>query len=437
MYSFESQIFRDNSDQLFEKAKKLYPGGVNSPVRAFKAVHGSPLFIKKGEGAYIWDEDHNKYLDFCGSWGPLILGHNNPMVKEAILQAVQSGTTFGAPTTRDIEIGKLIIDNHRYIEKIRFVSSGTEAVMSAIRLARGFSGKSKIIKFEGCYHGHVDSLMVKAGSGLATFGVSSSAGIPEELAKETIVVPLNDLQAFINVMEEHNGTIAAVIIEPIPANNGLLIQDHNYLSWLRQLCDKHDVLLIFDEVISGFRVGFEGAAGYYSIEPDLITFGKIIGGGMPIGAFGGRAEIMDYLAPDGPVYQAGTLSGNPISLAAGVAALKELQRPSMYENMQRKTERIKSEINTFTKENGYEFRIESIASIFWMNFSNKRIFASSEIAEDSPEKFKIIHHYLLQRGIYIGPSSFEVGFVSDAHTDKDISFFVAQLKMAIEAAYKK
>jgi len=437
MYSFESQIFRDNSDQLFEKAKKLYPGGVNSPVRAFKAVHGSPLFIKKGEGAYIWDEDHNKYLDFCGSWGPLILGHNNPMVKEAILQAVQSSTTFGAPTTRDIEIGKLIIDNHRYIEKIRFVSSGTEAVMSAIRLVRGFSGKSKIIKFEGCYHGHVDSLMVKAGSGLATFGVSSSAGIPEELAKETIVVPLNDLQAFINVMEEHNGTIAAVIIEPIPANNGLLIQDHNYLSWLRQLCDKHDVLLIFDEVISGFRVGFEGAAGYYSIGPDLITFGKIIGGGMPIGAFGGRAEIMDYLAPDGPVYQAGTLSGNPISLAAGVAALKELQRPSMYENMQRKTDRIKTEINTLTKENGYEFRIESIASIFWMNFSNKRIFASSEIAEDSPEKFKIIHHYLLQRGIYIGPSSFEVEFVSDAHTDKDISFFVAQLKMAIEAAYKK
>jgi glutamate-1-semialdehyde 2,1-aminomutase len=436
MYSFHSQISRDNSDSLYEKAKLLYPGGVNSPVRAFKAVHGSPLFIKKGEGAYIWDEDHNKFLDFCGSWGPLILGHNNPMVKEAIMRAVDVGTSFGTPTIKDLEIGNLIINNHRYLEKIRFVSSGTEAVMSAIRLARGYTKRDKIIKFEGCYHGHVDSLMVKAGSGLATFGVTTSAGIPASFASETLVVPLNDLQAFMDVMDKKHNEIAAVIIEPVPANNGLLIQDHNYLSWIRKVCDKYGVLLIFDEVISGFRIGFEGAAGHYSIEPDIITFGKIIGGGMPVGAFGGRAEIMDYLAPDGPVYQAGTLSGNPVTLAAGVATLKEIQRPAFYERLERKTQKIKSEINTYAEANGIELRIEAIASIFWINFSNKRVFSSDQIPAIGVEKFKIIHHFLLQKGIYLGPSSYEVGFVSDAHSDKDIAYLIEVLKNAIEAAYR-
>jgi len=436
MYSYESRIFRETSDKLFEKAKVLYPGGVNSPVRAFKAVHGSPLFIKKGEGAYIWDEDHNKFLDFCGSWGPLILGHNNPMVKEAIIRAVDNGTSFGAPTNRDLEIGNLIIKNHRYIEKIRFVSSGTEAVMSAVRLARGYTGKNKILKFEGCYHGHVDSLMVKAGSGLATFGVSSSAGVPESFAAETLVVPLNDLQLFIDTVKDHHKDLAAVIIEPVPANNGLLIQDHNFLSWIRKVCDEYGVLLIFDEVITGFRVGFEGAAGYYSIEPDLITFGKIIGGGMPVGAFGGRADIMDFLAPEGPVYQAGTLSGNPVTLAAGIAALNELHRPSFYTELERKTLIIKNTINTYTKEKGYSMRIEAIASIFWINFSDKRVLSSDQIASDSNEKFKILHHFLLQKGIYLGPSGYEVGFVSAAHTDKDIHYFTEVLKMAADIVFE-
>jgi glutamate-1-semialdehyde 2,1-aminomutase len=436
MYSYESRIFRETSDKLFEKAKEIYPGGVNSPVRAFKAVHGSPLFIKKGEGAYIWDEDHNKFLDFCGSWGPLILGHNNPMVKEAIIRAVDNGTSFGAPTIRDLEIGNLIIKNHRYIEKIRFVSSGTEAVMSAVRLARGYTGKNKILKFEGCYHGHVDSLMVKAGSGLATFGVSSSAGVPESIAAETLVVPLNDLQLFMDTVKDHHKDLAAVIIEPVPANNGLLIQDHNFLSWIRKVCDEYGVLLIFDEVITGFRVGFEGAAGYYSIEPDLITFGKIIGGGMPVGAFGGRADIMDFLAPEGPVYQAGTLSGNPVTLAAGIAALNELHRPSFYTELERKTLLIKDTINTYTKEKGYTMRIEAIASIFWINFSDKRVLSSDQIASDSNEKFKILHHFLLQKGIYLGPSGYEVGFVSAAHTDKDIHYFTEVLKAAADIVFE-
>lgn len=435
MYSYESRISRENSDKLFEKAKNMYPGGVNSPVRAFKAVHGSPLFIKKGDGAYIWDEDHNKFLDFCGSWGPLILGHNNPMIKEAIIRTVDSGTSFGAPTVKDIEIGNLILKNHRYLEKIRFVSSGTEAVMSAVRLARGFTGKNKILKFEGCYHGHVDSLMVKAGSGLATFGVSSSSGVPGSLAAETLVVPLNDLQLFMDTVKENHKDLAAVIIEPLPANNGLLIQDHNYLSWIRKVCDEYGVLLIFDEVISGFRIGFEGASGYYSIEPDLITFGKIIGGGMPVGAFGGSAEIMDYLAPEGPVYQAGTLSGNPVTLAAGIAALTELLRPSFYSELERKTLLIKNNMNAYSSEKGYSMRFESVGSIFWINFSDKRVFSSDQIAPDSNEKFKIMHHFLLQKGIYLGPSGYEVGFVSAAHSDKDIQYFIEVLKMASDIVF--
>jgi glutamate-1-semialdehyde 2,1-aminomutase len=434
-YQYTDRIPRTKSTSLFEEAKKLFPGGVNSPVRAFKAVSGAPLFIKKGDGCRIWDEDDNVYIDFCNSWGPLILGHNNAEIREAIMKTVMDGTSFGTPTKYGIEIGKLIIENHRFLEKIRFVSSGTEAVMSAIRLARGYTGRSKILKFEGCYHGHVDSLMVKAGSGLATLGVSTSAGIPEEFANETIVVPLNDLATFIDTMKEFDGQIAAVIIEPIPANNGLLLQDHNYLSWVRKVCDDHNVLLIFDEVISGFRVGFEGAAGYYNIEPDLITFGKIIGGGMPVGAFGGRADIMSMIAPDGPVYQAGTLSGNPVTLSAGIAALKVLMQKGFYEGLESKTQKIKNELNAFCEKNKLTMRIEAIASIFWLNFAGERVFSSDEISADSSGRFKIIHHELLQRGIYLGPSSYEVGFVSAAHKDDDINYFIEQMMETITIAY--
>ncbi|MFM2282877.1 MAG: hypothetical protein RL222_381, partial [Bacteroidota bacterium] len=311
----------EKSAQLFEKAKTLMPGGVNSPVRAFKSVGGTPLFMKKGKGAYIWDEDGNKYIDYCCSWGPLILGHANEHTERAIIETVKNGTSFGAPTALENHLADLIISNHSYIEMIRFVSSGTEAVMSALRLARGVTGKSKIIKFDGCYHGHSDSLLVKAGSGLITFGESTSAGVPAAFANETIVLPLNDEEALRNTLENLSHEIAAVIIEPIPANNGLLIQSHKFLVHLRELCTKYNVLLIFDEVISGFRVGFEGAAGLYKIQPDIITFGKIIGGGMPVGAYAASKEIMHHISPVGSVYQAGTLSGNPVAMSAGVAQL--------------------------------------------------------------------------------------------------------------------
>ena len=433
---FINRIPRTESEKLFAKAKTLFPGGVNSPVRAFKSVSGAPLFISKGDGPYMWDEDGNRFLDFCNSWGPLILGHNNPEVREAIFEAVSKGTSFGTPTKYGIEIGELIINKHRYLEKIRFVSSGTEAVMSAIRLARGYTGKTKIVKFEGCYHGHVDSLMVKAGSGLVTFGVSTSAGVPPSFAEETIVLPLNDLQAFIELLETQGDQIAAVIIEPIPANNGLLIQDYNYLAWLRKVCDDHNVLLIFDEVISGFRIGFEGASGYYSIQPDLITFGKIIGGGMPVGAYGGRAEIMALIAPEGPVYQAGTLSANPVTLAAGIATIKHLLKDNFYENLAAKTSKVAAELNGFFHENGYDASMPSIGSIFWLCFSKDRIFTADQIDPKGMEKFKIVHHELLQRGIYFGPSGYEVGFISAAHTDENLDFLVANMKDAIKLAFE-
>lgn len=426
---------RPKSAALFEEAKKLFPGGVNSPVRAFKSVEGPPLFIKRGNGSRIYDEDGNEYLDFCGSWGPLILGHNNEKVREAISSTVANGTSFGTPTALGVEIGKLIVENHRYLEKIRFVCSGTEAVMSAIRLARGYTGKNKILKFEGCYHGHVDSLMVKAGSGLATFGESSSAGIPESLAKQTLVIPLNDLVALEEVLKTHHEDLACVIIEPVPANNGLLLQDSNYLVWLRKLCDDYGVLLIFDEVISGFRVGYEGASGYYHIEPDLITFGKIIGGGMPVGAYGGRADLMAHIAPDGPVYQAGTLSANPVTIAAGIATIKQLLEPGFYEEQAAKTSYMIDKILKHTSSANYPFTIQHIGSIFWLNFSDRRVFASDEIAEHSSDKFKILHSYLLENGIYLGPSSYEVGFVSAAHSYEDLDLAVEKINKGLDLAF--
>lgn len=412
---------RENSQKLFDEAKSLFPGGVNSPVRAFKSVSGPPLFIKEGSGAHFTDEDDNTYLDFCCSWGPLILGHNNPKIRESIVNTVSKGTSFGTPTKLGNEIGRLIVDNHRYLEKIRFVSSGTEAVMSAIRLARGYTGKNKIVKFEGCYHGHVDSLLVKAGSGLATFGESTSAGIPKSFVEETLVLGLNDLAGFEALLEESHDDIAAVIIEPIPANNGLLLQDHNYLVWLRTLCDKYGVLLIFDEVISGFRVGFEGASGYYSIQPDIITFGKIVGGGMPVGAYGGSMEIMSHVAPDGPVYQAGTLSANPVAMSAGIAVLEQLLEPDFYDNLEHKTKVFCGQIQQHIAQRGYPMHMVQIGSIFWFAFSEDRVFSADQIDSAGMDKFKVMHHELLERGIYLGPSGYEVGFVSAAHSEDDLA----------------
>lgn len=393
----------------------MFPGGVHSPVRAFKSVEGGPIFMDSGDGCYINDVDGNQYIDFCCSWGPLILGHNHPSIRKSIKRALSKGTSFGTPTPLGNEIGRLILDNHRFIERIRFVSSGTEAVMSAIRLARGFTKKNKIVKFEGCYHGHVDSLLVKAGSGLATFGVSTSAGIPDALVEETIVLPLNDIDKCKKLLSQQDD-IAAIIIEPIPANNGLLLQDRNFLLGLRELCDTHKVLLIFDEVISGFRVGFEGASGYYAIKPDLITFGKIIGGGLPVGAFGGKVEIMNHVAPLGNVYQAGTLSGNPLAISAGTAALKELLKPDFYEKMEQNTQFFIDKIRTHISKKGYAMSIQSIASIFWFSFSKKRAVRATDIKAKKMLIFKDLYSRLLKKGIYFGPSGYEVGFISAAHT---------------------
>lgn len=412
---FTNRITRTASAQLFEEAKKYFPGGVNSPVRAFKSVSGPPLFIRQGDGCRITDEDDNTYIDFCCSWGPLIHGHNNDQIRELVVETVGKGASFGTPNRMGNLLGKLIVDNHSYLEKIRFVSSGTEAVMSALRLARGVTGKNKILKFDGCYHGHVDSLLVKAGSGLATFGTSSSAGVPESFAKETIVIPLNDREVLEQTLAEHGHDIACIIVEPVPANNGLLLQDKSFLECLRKKAYKHNVLLIFDEVISGFRVGFEGAAGYYGIQPDILTFGKIIGGGFPVGAYGASAEIMSHIAPEGNVYQAGTLSANPVAMAAGYAALEQCLADGFYEDLATKTADFVASIQQYCDERAYEVSIPHIGSIFWVAFTKDRIMAADQIDPASMEKFKVLHHELLQRGVYLGPSGYEVGFVSAAH----------------------
>lgn len=418
--NLENRINRNKSAALFEEAKKYFPGGVNSPVRAFKSVSGPPLFVKRGYGCRFTDEDDNKYIDFCCSWGPLILGHNHPSIRESVLKTVTYGTSFGTPTRLGNEIGQLILDNNRFIDKIRFVSSGTEAVMSALRLARGVTGKSKVIKFDGCYHGHVDSLLVKAGSGLATFGVSTSAGIPKSFAEETLVLPLNNLPILEETFKKYKADIACVIIEPVPANNGLLLQDKSYLEGLRALCTQYEVLLIFDEVISGFRVGFEGAAGYYNIQPDIITYGKIIGGGMPVGAYGASHEIMGHISPDGPVYQAGTLSANPVAMSAGLAAIKELLQPNFYENLASKTAKFIQNVQHHCDQKGYAVNMVQIGSIFWVTFTKDRIMEADQIDPKSMDKFKVLHHELLQRGVYLGPSGYEVGFVSHAHEAADL-----------------
>ncbi len=408
---------KQKSEALFEKAKKYFPGGVNSPVRAFRSVGGTPLFIERGKGSHIWDADGNKYIDFCCSWGPLILGHAHPKVVEAIKTTVEKGSSFGAPTELENELAELILSNNKFIEKIRFVSSGTEAVMSAIRLARGYTKRNKILKFEGCYHGHSDSLLVKAGSGLVTFGNTSSAGVPEAFVNETIVCPLNNTEAVKEAFARFQNEIACIIIEPIPANNGLLLQDKEYLQFLRDICTENKSLLVFDEVISGFRIGFTGAAGYYNIKPDIITYGKIIGGGLPVGAYGASAEIMSNISPEGDVYQAGTLSGNPVAMAAGIAQLTECLKKGFYEDLENKTKLFITSCKLPTDNCQLFF----IGSIFWLAFTDKKkIQAAEEIDPNSMQHFRKLYHELLEQGIYLGPSGYEVGFVSEAHTESDL-----------------
>lgn len=425
------------SEELFEKALTLFPGGVNSPVRAFKSVGGNPLFFKRGAGSKVWDEDENEYLDFCCSWGPLILGHAHPDVVEAVCKTVANGSSFGAPNRLENELAELIINHHPYIEQIRFVSSGTEAAMSAIRLARGVTKRDKIIKFEGCYHGHVDSLLVKAGSGLATSGISDSAGVTKATASDTIVLPLNDIDALETAVKHHKNEIAVIAIEPIPANNGLLLQEGNFLKYLRDICDREGILLLFDEVISGFRIGFQGATGYYNIQPDVIAFGKIIGGGLPVGAYASSRSVMQNIAPAGPVYQAGTLSGNPVAMAAGIAQLKHCLSPGFYEALEIKTSRLADGVNHYAKSKGYAFRIFQMGSIFWLSFSDQEaIRKSSEIQNEGPKKFALLHRELLDLGVYLGPSGYEVGFISAAHSNDDIDTAINALKYGLDKVFR-
>jgi glutamate-1-semialdehyde 2,1-aminomutase len=432
-----TQLNRTQSNRLFEESSTLFPGGVNSPVRAFKSVGGTPLFFAKGKGSTVWDEDGNQFIDFCNSWGPLIHGHANGYVEEKIIQTLRNGSSFGAPTRLESELAKLIKTNIPFIDKLRFVSSGTEAVMSALRLARGYTGKTKILKFEGCYHGHVDSMLVKAGSGLITLGSSSSAGVPETVANETLVLPLNDENLLIQTFEQYGNDMAAVIIEPVPANNGLLLQDLSFLQLLRGLCWKHKVLLIFDEVISGFRVAFGGATELYGIQPDIVTYGKIIGGGLPVGAYGASNEIMASVSPEGPVYQAGTLSGNPVAMAAGIAQLELCLAPDFYRTMEAKTRGFVERVNAYATVKNYDFELVSLASIFWLSFNGKKsIHRADEISPDMTS-FNKLHDYLLHHGVYLGPSGYEVGFISSAHTEDELAYAAAQFCAGLDVVYAK
>jgi glutamate-1-semialdehyde 2,1-aminomutase len=430
-----SPISRSVSESLFETAKTYFPGGVNSPVRAFRSVEGSPLFIKRGDGCRLWDEDDNEFIDFCCSWGPLILGHNNPKIYSSVMAAMQNGASFGAPTRLENELAELILSRNPFIDRMRFVSSGTEAVMSALRLARGYTGRDKVIKFEGCYHGHVDAMLVKAGSGLATLGTSSSAGVPESFANETLVLPLNDVDALKACIAENKGQIACAIIEPIPANNGLLLQEKTFLLALRELCTEHGILLFFDEVISGFRVAFSGAAEYYGIAPDIVTYGKIVGGGLPVGAYGAKNEIMSHVAPEGPVYQAGTLSGNPVAMAAGIAQLTECAKPGFYEALAEKTNAFVGHINAYAKEKGYNFELVTIGSIFWLSFNGKKRIRRSDEIDSDMTGFKIIHRELLNRGVYLGPSGYEVGFISAAHDPESLTHAANMFCEALDVVF--
>lgn len=429
-------IKRSNSEALYEKARTFFPGGVNSPVRAFKSVEGTPLFIKRGNGCRIWDEDDNEFIDFCCSWGPLILGHNHPAVYEKVVETLKNGSSFGAPTRLENELAELILSRNAFIDKLRFVSSGTEAVMSALRMARGFTGKDLIIKFEGCYHGHSDALLVKAGSGLVTFGESSSAGVPEKVVNDTIVLPLNDIDALETCVARYRDAIACAIIEPIPANNGLLLQDKEFLLKLREICTREGILLFFDEVISGFRVAFSGAAEYYGIAPDIITYGKIIGGGLPVGAYGARREVMATISPDGPVYQAGTLSGNPVAMSAGIAQLTECAKPGFYDSLENKTRSFVNTINSLASEKNYPFELVTVGSIFWLSFNGKKRILKADQIDPDMTHFKVMHRELLNRGVYIGPSGYEVGFISSAHTSEDLEIAAVAFQEALDVVFE-
>ena len=426
----------ERSKALFEEAKKYIPGGVNSPVRAFKSVGDTPRFIAKAKGSHIWDVDGNEYIDYVCSWGPMILGHAHPKVVEAVKSQAEKGTSYGAPTELEVELAKMIVELVPSVEKVRMVNSGTEATMSAIRLARGYTGRNKVIKFEGGYHGHVDALLVKAGSGLTTFGVPTSPGIPEDFAKHTITVPFNDIDALKRVIDEVGHDVAAVIMEPVMANAGLIIPEPGFLEAVRELTAEKGIVLIFDEVITGFRLSLGGAQEYFGVTPDLSCFGKIIGGGLPVGAFGGKAEIMDHLAPEGPVYQAGTLSGNPLAMAAGIATLKELQKPGVYQELRSKTEKLSEGLKEAAKAAGIydKLHFKQIESISIVYFTPKEVKNYQDALTSNTQAYAAFFRKMLQQGVYLAPSQFEVAFMSTAHTQEDIEKTVKAAEVAFKEA---
>jgi glutamate-1-semialdehyde 2,1-aminomutase len=406
---------------LFEQSQKLIPGGVNSPVRAFRSVGGTPVFFKRGQGAWLWDEDDKAYIDYVGSWGPMILGHAHPQVVEAVREAAGNSLSFGAPTARELDMAELVSKLVPSMEQLRLVSSGTEATMSAIRLARGFTGRSKIVKFEGCYHGHADALLVKAGSGLLTFGTPSSAGVPPEVAAHTLTLTYNDIAGVEALFNEIGDEIACIIVEPVAGNMNLIMPSQGFLESLRAQCTKHGAVLIFDEVMTGFRVALGGAQALYNIKPDLTTLGKIIGGGLPVGAFGGRADIMQCLAPVGPVYQAGTLSGNPVAVAAGLATLRLIQAPDFYKKLAAKTKQLVEGLSNIAKEQGVAFSAQSVGGMFGMYFAKTAPTSFAEAMQSDKDAFNRFFHAMLDEGIYLAPSAFEAGFVSAAHGDDEIN----------------
>lgn len=409
------------SSDLFHQAQVLIPGGVNSPVRAFKGVGGEPIFFKQGKGAYLIDVDDKHYIDYVGSWGPLILGHCHPTVIHAVNQVLHSGISFGAPTEFEVMLAKKIISLMPSIEKVRMVNSGTEATMTAIRLARGVTGKNKLIKFNGCYHGHSDSLLVKAGSGLLTLGIPATPGIPQSVTEHTLTADFNNLEQTAALFAKYSDDIAAVILEPVAGNMGFVLPEPGFLKGLRELCDQYHALLIFDEVMTGFRVGLHGAQGIFNITPDITTLGKVIGGGMPVGAIGGRSEIMSYLAPEGPVYQAGTLSGNPLAMAAGLATLSEIEKPGFFDVLSDTTQTLIQALTAVAEALSIPLFTASLGGMFGFCFTErKHITDYADIAASDEVLFKKFYHAMLEKGIYFAPSMYEAGFVSSAHGKQEI-----------------
>ncbi len=421
------------SKSLFDRAKQFIPGGVNSPVRAFRAVGGNPVFIRSAKGAYLYDEDGNEYVDLINSWGPMILGHAHPIIEDAIKEALVNSPSFGAPTFREVEMAELICSILPSIEKVRMVNSGTEATMSAIRVARGFTGKDKFIKIEGCYHGHGDSFLIAAGSGALTFGSPDSPGVTKGTAKDTLIAPFNNLHAIEEIIARNENEIAAIILEPVVGNMGTVIPQAGYLQGLRKLCDRHNIILIFDEVMTGFRLSLGGAQELYGVKPDMTTLGKIIGGGLPVGAYGGRKEIMDSISPVGPVYQAGTLSGNPLAMAAGLAMLKYLkQNPVVYQQLNERTTKLATGIKQQYEEQGFNYTLNQVGSMFTLFFTDQPVvdFESAKAADT--KRFASYFQGMLHEGIYLAPSQFEAMFISTAISDSIIDRILQASKKVLK-----